>query len=115
MFRFHGMQIWQKSVELLDDILDIADALEERKLYRFAEQLRGAALSITNNIAEGSGSRSDPEFRQFLNISKRSAYEVVGMLSVFYRRKYLLKKDYDDLEGKLEELCKMLSGFMKSL
>ena len=55
MFRFEGMDIWKKAIKITDKLFDIADKLIERNLFRFAEQLRGASLSITNNIAEGSG------------------------------------------------------------
>ncbi|WP_205940794.1 four helix bundle protein [Pedobacter paludis] len=40
---------------------------------QIAEQLNGAALSISNNIAEGSGSVSNKEFTHYLNIAHRSA------------------------------------------
>ena len=67
-FRFKNLDIWKKAVKIGIDLFDIADALEEKRLYRFAEQLRGAALSMSNNIAEGSGSVSKKEFSNFLNI-----------------------------------------------
>lgn len=51
MFRFEDLKIWKRAIEILDSLLDIADALEKRGLYRFAEQMRGAGLSIVNNIA----------------------------------------------------------------
>jgi four helix bundle protein len=34
----------------------------KKELYRFAEQLRGAGMSMSNNIAEGSGSSSTTEW-----------------------------------------------------
>jgi four helix bundle protein len=58
LFRFQDLEIWKKAIEIGDKLLNIADDLEKRKLYRFAEQVRGAGLSISNNIAEGSGSLS---------------------------------------------------------
>jgi four helix bundle protein len=61
----------------------MADHLAEQHFYRFADQLRGAALSISNNIAEGSGSNSNSDFRNFLNIAHRSAFECANMLLVF--------------------------------
>jgi len=57
-FRFMDMDIWKESISLNDQYLDIADQMEDDKKYRFAEQLREASLSISNNIAEGSGSYS---------------------------------------------------------
>jgi four helix bundle protein len=50
-FRFQNLEIWKRAI-------DIAGEMDERKFYRFSDQLRGAALSISNNIAEGSGSAS---------------------------------------------------------
>jgi len=59
-FRFQDLEIWQRGAALSRPLFALADQLDERKRYRFAEQLRAATLSITNNIAEGSGSTSEP-------------------------------------------------------
>ena len=69
-FRFQELEIRQLSIEIADELFDIADMLEKRKLYRVAEQLRGAGISPSNNIAEGSGSESIRDFANFLNIAK---------------------------------------------
>jgi len=50
-FRFQDLEIWKMSIEIADTLFDIADDLEEKKLFRFAEQLRGAGMSMSNNIA----------------------------------------------------------------
>ena len=74
-FRFQDLRIWQFAIEIADELFDIADDLEQRKLYRFADQIRGAGMSMSNNIAEGSGSDSKREFGRFLNIARRSTFE----------------------------------------
>ena len=71
MFRFEELEIWKKSIRILDGLLNISDHLTENNLYRFAEQIRGAALSISNNIAEGAGCQGNPEFIKFLGYSKK--------------------------------------------
>lgn len=80
------MRIWKhgrKAVKIGGLPFDLADELEEKHLYRFAEQLRGGALSVPNDIAEGSGNTSNREFRQFLNIACRSVSEVANMIIIF--------------------------------
>ncbi len=57
--------MWEKAIEIGDKLFDIADKLERKRLYRFAEQVRAAGLSISNNISEGSGSFSKKEFAIF--------------------------------------------------
>ncbi|MCG2711358.1 MAG: four helix bundle protein [Candidatus Omnitrophica bacterium] len=64
-FRFEDLEIWKLAIEIADKLFNIADRLEKAKLFRFTEQLRGAAMSISNNISEGSGSNSKKEFRQY--------------------------------------------------
>ncbi len=46
-FRFQDLEIWQMAIEIADELLDIADELEKKRLYRFAEQLRGAGMSMS--------------------------------------------------------------------
>jgi four helix bundle protein len=82
-FRFEDLEIWQMAKRLAVQTHHLANRLETCKYYRYAEQLRGAALSISNNIAEGSGSLHPAEFKQFLNIARRSLFENVSMLFVF--------------------------------
>lgn len=61
-WRFEDLEIWNKAVNLAVKFHRIADRLDGRRLYRYAEQLRAAGLSISNNIAEGSGSIHKQEF-----------------------------------------------------
>ncbi len=79
-WRFEDLEIWNKAVNLALKFHRIADRLDKRRLYRYAEQLRAAGLSISNNIAEGSGSTHNQEFIQFLNITRRSLFEDASML-----------------------------------
>ena len=48
-FRFQDLKIWQLAIEIADELFDVADDLEKKKLYRFADQLRGASMSMSNN------------------------------------------------------------------
>jgi four helix bundle protein len=104
LFRFQDFEIWRRAIVLIDKLLDVAEELDKLHKYKFAEQLRSAALSITNNIAEGSGSSSKQEFKQFLNYSRRSVYEVANMLYVFHNRKYISEQQRDSFLGELEQL-----------
>jgi four helix bundle protein len=114
-FRLKDLKIWKDGIEISDSIFDIAELAEARRYFRFAEQLRGATMSITNNIAEGSGSFSDKDFAQFLNISRRSVYECANILLLYDRRNIIDKETRDILIKKLVILSKMLSSFRKTL
>ena len=115
LFRFKDLEIWKKAIEIGDKLSDIADNLEKQKLYRFAEQVRGAGLSISNNISQGSESFSDKEFAQFLNIARRSTFENANMIIVFERWGLVDNKTKNDLLNDLEEECKMITGFIRYL
>ena len=114
-FRFEGLQVWAKAVDIGNSLYDIADELESRKLFRFADQMRGAALSVSNNIAEGSGSTSDREFTQFLNIARRSVFENANMVIVFAQRGILSAGQRETLLDLLNEEAQMITGLAKSL
>ena len=115
MFRFQDLEIWKKAIDIGNKLLDIADELERKRLYRFAEQVRGASLSSSNNIAEGSGSNSKAEFANFLNIVKRSAFENANMVIVFEKRGLISTEKMAALLTDLEEECRMITGFIRTL
>jgi len=114
-FRFEDLEIWKLSIEIGDSLFDLSDTLEVRKLFRFAEQLRGATMSISNNIAEGSGSSSNKEFDQFLNYARRSCYECANILIILQRRKYVNDEMQKVNFEKLDELSRKITSFRKAL
>jgi four helix bundle protein len=88
--------------------------MEKRRRFRFAEQLRGATLSITNNIAEGSakgsaedesGSVSDADFANFLFTSRRSVFEVANILMILSKDNYLRSEEVQPLIRRTEPNC----------
>lgn len=52
-FRFEQMHIWKDAISILDILFDYVDKVEEKRYFNFAEQLKAAAISISNNKAEG--------------------------------------------------------------
>ena len=114
-FRFQDLKIWQFAIEIADELFDIADDLEERKLYRFADQIRGAGMSMSNNIAEGSGSDSKREFGRFLNIARRSTFENANIVLLLEKRRLLSEERVNKLLDDLEILCRQISSFKNTL
>lgn len=115
VFRFEDLDIWKDGIRITKSLLAISNNLEDRRLYRFAEQLRAAAMSITNNISEGSGSFSDKEFSQFLNISRRSIFECVNILIILKETDLINDEVLETHKEKLDHLSRKITLFRKSL
>jgi four helix bundle protein len=114
-FRFEDIEIWKDGIRITKTLLLVANDLEDKKFYRFAEQLRAAAMSITNNIAEGSGSFSDKEFSQFLNISRRSIFECVNILIILNDNHMISCEVLEVHKEQLDHLSRKITLFRKSL
>jgi four helix bundle protein len=114
-FKFESLQIWQKAFDLGDQIHLLSLTFPKIEMFSLASQIRRAADSVVLNICEGSTGLSNPEFKRFLNIALRSAIEVVGCLMIGKRRNYVVEKTYQELYGKYEHLCKMITKFRDSL
>jgi four helix bundle protein len=114
-WRFEDLDIWNKAADLAVKFHRIAERLDKRRLYRYAEQLRSAGLSISNNIAEGSGSVHKQEFIQFLNITRRSLFEDASMLLVFERLGLMEGSEVDELLWDCDEESRKITNFSRKL
>ena len=79
-FKFENLIIWQKAMDLGEDIAKIADNLPKKEVFNLSSQARRAADSVALNISEGSILQSDKEYRKFLGYSIRSTAEFVTCL-----------------------------------
>ena len=70
---------------------------------------------MSNNIAEGSGSTSKREFKQFLNMARRSTFENANILILLAKRELIGEKQLEKLLDDLDHLCRQITNFQNSL
>ena len=114
-FRFEDLEIWHLARAMAVRLHKLADDLDKKRLYRYAEQLRAAGLSLTNNIAEGAGSTHTNEFIQYLNIARRSLFEDASMLMVFEALGMFQSDEIDGLLADCDVLSRQITNFSRTL
>jgi four helix bundle protein len=77
--------------------------------------MRRCVISITSNIAEGVGRRSRKEYGRFILIALGSCAELSAQTEISKELGYITSKEVNDINGKIEEIEKMLGGLLKSL
>lgn len=110
---FKDLIVWQKAIELVDQIYAIANQLPKQEVYILTSQMLRAAISIPSNIAEGYRRNSKLEFIHFLSIAIGSAGELETQLMILGRqyKQVHCKKAF----GLIEEVQKMLYVMIKKL
>lgn len=88
-FKFENLIIWQKAMELGEDINKLSYKFPKKEIYNLSSQIRRAADSIALNISEGLIGQSNLEFRKFMGYAIRSLAEVVTCIHKAKRRKYI--------------------------
>lgn len=79
-FRFESLEIWKEAIQIAMLLFEIGDELQEQQLWRFADQIRGVGMSISNNICESTGTNMLKEQRQLLRYAKRECYEAANII-----------------------------------
>jgi four helix bundle protein len=113
-FRFEDLQVWQKAMDLGEQINDLTKNFPKEEIYILTSQIKRAADSVVLNIAEGSTGQSKAVFKVFLSYSLRSAIEVVSCLFIAKRRNYINDEQFNALYNDYETLVKMLTALKNS-
>ena len=115
MRNFKELVIWQRSHQLVLNIYQLTSIFPKDELFGITSQLRRASVSIPNNIAEGCGRDSNPDFNRFLIISMGSASEVEYLLLLSKDLGFLEFDKYNELNIELIEIKKMLYSFIQKV
>lgn len=114
-FRFEKLTVWQSARRLCAEIYTATQHFPKDELFGLTSQLRRASVSITANIAEGSGRNSDPDFAHFLEMAYGSAMELAALLHVATDTARLDASTRDSLLGLTAEVSTQLSALNRSL
>ena len=109
---FEEIIAWQKAQ---DFAVEIYRSFSHNKDWDFRNQICRAAVSISNNIAEGFDRSSNPDFRRFLFMALASCSEVKSMLYLAARLGYLSDQDAEKHIYSSTEISKIINGLIKSV
>jgi four helix bundle protein len=114
--RFEDLWIWQRARVLVGCVYDDTDPHSApHHDFAFRDQIRRAAISIMNNIAEGFERRGDKEFARFLAIAKGSCGEVRSMYHLAEDRSYLPPEVADRRRKLTGEIASGIHSLIKHL
>ena len=109
------LQVWQKAMQLTEDIYSIVKQLPSTETYALSSQMRRAAISIPSNIAEGNARGTDNEKIRFLSIAQGSRAELETQVELSYRIGYISQEQMWQLTESISEVGKMLNGLISSI
>jgi len=110
--RFEDIKAWNEARKLA---LLVYRIVKNNKDFGYRDQIRRAAVSVMNNIAEGFERKGDREFERFLFIAKGSCGEVRSMLYLSLDLGYISGVDFEKAMSLSVSISRMLSGFIKAL
>jgi len=114
-FRFEDLQVWQKAMDLDEQINQLSKTFPKEEIYILTSQIKRAADSVVLNIAEGSTGQSKAVFKVFLGYSLRSAIEVVSCLFIAKRRGYINEGNFRLLYNEYEVMVKKITALRNSI
>ena len=115
MASYRELIVWQKAMELVEEVYRLVKRLPREETYALSDQMRRAAVSIPSNIAEGHGRNSEREFLRFLSIAQGSRAELDTQIEICIRLKYIDMEQVVTAQNLSNEVGKMLRKMMQNL
>ena len=104
--RFEDLEVYKNALDISVYVYELTSQGKLSKDYGLKDQITRAAVSISNNIAEGFEYDNKKDFIKFLRYSKGSTGEVRNMLNLLIRIEFIEKDKYTFLYEKVSSLSK---------
>ena len=115
MFDFEKLDVYQKALAFANRVYQLTSTFPKEERFGMIAQLRRAALSVAQNLAEGCGRRSKDDRRRFFEMARSSVYECVPVLQLSKAQRFLEDGSYEKLYENVTELSRMVSGLINAL
>lgn len=113
--KFTDLLAWQEAHKFVLVLYKATESFPSREMFGLTNQMRRAAVSITSNIAEGFGRRTEKEKMRFYDISIGSLNEIRSQLFLSRDLMYLQPEQFDSLDKQLEAAHRLLNGLIRSI
>lgn len=113
--RFEDLHCWKAARKLARQVFIISKNGELGRDWDTRSQLRRAAVSVMNNIAEGHGRFSDADSIKFLDYAKASGNEVKSMMYLLEDIKYIQADLANELRKMADDAINLTGGYIRYL
>jgi four helix bundle protein len=115
--RFEDLPVWRDAIELGQQVYALTENPAFKNRYSLHDQIERAAVSVSNNIAEGFERGTNQELLSFLYIARGSAGEVRSVLYLLdeipaFRN---LESEIRNLKAKTDSVSKQLGAWARTL
>lgn len=112
---FEDLEAYQEARVLRQRVYRLTKLLPREERFILFPQTRKAALSVTNCIAEGHGSRSYKHNISYLYRSRGSVCELQDDFNTCEDEAYFKKEHLDDIREQAEKVLKLINGYIAYL
>jgi four helix bundle protein len=112
---FEDLEVYQVAREFRKAMYRVAKRLPEEEKFGLTSQIRRAAVSLTNNIAEGHGRFHFLEQIKFMLQSRGSLEELLDDLNICVDEAYLPIQQVESLEQEGWRVHKLINGYIRFL
>ncbi|MEM6720964.1 MAG: four helix bundle protein [Bacteroidota bacterium] len=113
-FSFEKLNVWQKAKTLAVNIYTITEKFPQSERFGLISQLRRCSISISSNIAEGTGRNSTKDKARFTEIAYASLMELLNQLIITHDLGFITQDRYESFRKDIEEIGRMLNALRKS-
>ncbi len=92
-FGFERLDVWQNAIALTVKLYKITETFPKEEVYNLTSQIRGAAISVSSNIAEGNYRDSANDKARFITIAYGSVMEIYNQMIVANKLGYTSEDD----------------------
>ena len=112
---YQDLLVWKRAMELLKETYVLTKQYPKRETYGITAQMRGAALSIPSNIAEGQGRPTTRDFLRFLGIASGSLRELQTYCHASVLLGFAKEAELGQVRQLADETGKLLGGLREAL
>lgn len=110
---FEDLEVYKVAREFRRAMYRVAKQLPETEKFALASQVRRAAVSLTNNIAEGHGRYHFLDQIKFMLQSRGSLEEILDDLNVCEDEQYLAIPEIESLKQEGWRVHKLINGYIR--
>jgi four helix bundle protein len=114
IFSFEKLEVWNDSRELVKMIYGITTSFPNSEKYGLANQMNRAVISVSSNIAEGSGKMQSKDKARFIHISFGSLMELLNQLIIASDFGWIVPEQYQMIRSQIEKVANKLIALEKA-